>query len=211
MNTCNVDNFIYTKDFAFSKQNCEDIIKDGLKYIELDVSYVHRGDSQFSQKKMGRDDYQLFVPRTLDHWFAPVQECIFQGFDEYCQYISSCINLPVIAPVFKWQLTKAGSGGFSIWHIEQGPGYIASRLLVWSIYLNDVDNGGETEFLYQQQKIKPKTGTLVIWPAGVTHPHRGNPPYSNDKFILTGWFELPDNNVYSSLLNQPPPKSNSDE
>lgn len=211
MGKFNINNFIYTKEDAFSKENCEGTIKDGLKHMELDTSYVHKGDSQFSKKKMVRDDYQLFVPHTLDRWFAPVQECIFQGFDEYCQDISSCTHIPVIAPTFKWQLTKAGSGGYSVWHIEQSPGYQANRLLVWSIYLNDVENGGETEFLYQQRKIKPKTGTLVIWPAGVTHPHRGNPPYSNDKFILTGWFELPDHNLYMSLLNQAPSKNSSDE
>jgi hypothetical protein len=54
------------------------------------------------------------------------------------------------------------------------------------VYLNDVDEGGETEFLYQQVKIKPKRGTVVIWPGGFTHLHRGNPPLKN-KYIATGW------------------------
>ena len=54
------------------------------------------------------------------------------------------------------------------------------------VYMNDVDEGGETEFLYQQKKIKPKTGRVVIFPASFTHQHRGNPPMSN-KYIITGW------------------------
>ena len=29
-----------------------------------------------------------------------------------------------------------------------------------------------------------------IFPAGFMHTHRGNPPISNDKYILTGWFSL---------------------
>lgn len=210
MDKFNIDNFIYTKEDAFSKENCEGAIKDGLKHMELDTSYVHIGSLQFPQKKMGRDDYQIFIPKNLDDWFKPVQECIFQGFDEYSHYISSCIGTPSIAPNFKWQMTPTGSGGYSVWHIEQGAGYSSSRFLVWSIYLNDVQDGGETEFLYQKQKIKPKAGTLVIWPAGVTHPHRGNPPYSNDKFILTGWFEFPDNETYRDLLLSTPIKGNVD-
>ena len=57
------------------------------------------------------------------------------------------------------------------------------------IYLNDVEEGGETEFLYQSIRVAPKAGTLLIWPAGFTHTHRGNPPLSGDKYIATGWVQ----------------------
>ena len=55
------------------------------------------------------------------------------------------------------------------------------------IYLNDIEEGGETEFLYQQKKIKPRRGMGAIWPGSFTHLHRGNPPMST-KYTLTGWF-----------------------
>ena len=58
------------------------------------------------------------------------------------------------------------------------------------LYLNDVKEGGETEFLYQHKRYQPKEGTLLIFPAGFTHTHRGNPPISNDKYIVTGWLEF---------------------
>ena len=63
-----------------------------------------------------------------------------------------------------------------------------NRSLAWMIYLYDVEEGGETEFLYQQLKIKPKRNTFVIWSGSFTHLHRGNPPISGTKYILTGWF-----------------------
>jgi hypothetical protein len=53
-----------------------------------------------------------------------------------------------------------------------------------------VQEGGETEFLYQHMRVKPEQGTLVIWPAAFTHTHRGNPPLSNEKYIVTGWTEF---------------------
>jgi len=49
--------------------------------------------------------------------------------------------------------------------------------------------GGETEFLYQSIRIKPVAGRTLIWPAGYTHVHRGNPPIKGEKMYATGWFE----------------------
>lgn len=90
---------------------------------------------------------------------------------------------------FKIQKTSIG-GGYHVWHYESDIREHSHRLLTWSLYLNDVEEGGETEFLYQHQRVKPKQGTLVIFPASFTHTHRGNPPLSNDKYIVTGWTEF---------------------
>ena len=62
--------------------------------------------------------------------------------------------------------------------------------MAFILYLNDVDEGGETEFLYQSRRVKAKAGTVVLWPAAYTHVHRGNPPLSGSKYILTGWLEF---------------------
>ena len=57
------------------------------------------------------------------------------------------------------------------------------------VYLNDMPDGeAETEFLFQKRRIKPEVGTIVIWPAGMTHVHRGNTVFTKDKYILTGWY-----------------------
>lgn len=80
------------------------------------------------------------------------------------------------------------SQGYHVWHYEHC-GDTPQRCLAWSIYLNDVEEGGETEFLYQSQRYAPRTGDILVWPAGHTHMHRGNPPLSGEKFIATGWYE----------------------
>ena len=86
----------------------------------------------------------------------------------------------------------ADKGGYPYWHCELHPspedqGESLHRVVLWTIYLNDGFGEGETEFLYQQRKIVPKTGSLLIAPTAFTHTHRGNMPKGGDKYIATGW------------------------
>lgn len=89
------------------------------------------------------------------------------------------------------QKYPASKGGYPYWHSEvypQAPHNEAlHRILLFMYYLNDVEQGGETDFYYQDVSIRPKRGTMVIAPAYFTHTHRGNVPVSNDKYILTSW------------------------
>ena len=86
------------------------------------------------------------------------------------------------------QKTKPGEG-YHKWHCENDHTARKDRVCAFMLYLNDVEEGGKTEFLYQNIKIKPEEGKLLIWPAQFTHTHRGNSPISNNKYILTGWIE----------------------
>jgi hypothetical protein len=88
----------------------------------------------------------------------------------------------------KIQKTKVGEG-YHFWHCESAAMKARNRILAFMVYLNDVTEGGETEFLYQKCRFKPEKNTLLVWPAQFTHVHRGNPPLSNDKYIITGWVE----------------------
>lgn len=78
--------------------------------------------------------------------------------------------------------------GYHIWHHEDSGGALCStRKLVTMMYLNDDFEAGETEFLYLSRRETPKKGRVVIWPAGFTHAHRGNPPLTGEKYIATSW------------------------
>lgn len=89
------------------------------------------------------------------------------------------------------QWYRADEGGYPYWHCELYPRDASCetlhRHLLWTVYLNDDFEEGETEFLFQQRKVKPQTGSLLIAPAGFTHTHRGNRPQGGDKFIATSW------------------------
>lgn len=89
------------------------------------------------------------------------------------------------------QRYTAGEGGYPYWHCELYPRDANSetlhRTLLWTIYLNDAFDEGETEFLYQRRKVMPKTGSVLIAPTAFTHTHRGNRPVGGDKYIATSW------------------------
>jgi len=89
------------------------------------------------------------------------------------------------------QCYRADRGGYPYWHCELYPKDASCetlhRTLLWTIYLNDGFSAGETEFLYQERKIVPRTGSLLIAPSAFTHTHRGNTPNGGDKYIATSW------------------------
>lgn len=120
--------------------------------------------------------------------------CFFEGlqncFDEYAQEYSPVKSISMRCTNMKIQKTVPG-GGYHVWHFEQGNGREANRGMAYMLYLNTlaVEENGETEFLYQQRRINPIENTMVLWPAGFTHTHRGNPVYGDSaKYIVTGWF-----------------------
>jgi hypothetical protein len=92
------------------------------------------------------------------------------------------------------QKYQAGIGNYNYWHCEVFPQAPLNeplhRTLLFMFYLNDVAEGGETEFYYQNKAIRPTAGRMVIAPAYFTHTHRGCVPKSNDKYILTSWILL---------------------
>jgi hypothetical protein len=116
---------------------------------------------------------------------ALYKRCLPNYIDAYP--VLSNANLSV--QEMKLQKTRIG-GGYHMWHYETSGISVATRKLVYMVYLNDVVEGGETEFLYYHRRLKPKAGTMVIFPAEFTHTHRGNPPISNEKYIINGWLEL---------------------
>ena len=57
-------------------------------------------------------------------------------------------------------------------------------------YLNTVKDGGGTEFPFQNKIFSANKGDLIVWPAGFTHPHKGIVSLTEEKYIVTGWFDI---------------------
>lgn len=62
---------------------------------------------------------------------------------------------------------------------------VAARYLVFLWYLNDVQEGGETEFCDIGIRVSARTGRLLVFPPYWMFQHAGLPPVSGDKYILS--------------------------
>jgi predicted 2-oxoglutarate/Fe(II)-dependent dioxygenase YbiX len=87
-----------------------------------------------------------------------------------------------------YQVQRYREGEYYHWHIDGGSHQFSQRQLVALWYLNDVPGpGGETEFLYQDVRVRPEKGKLVLFPPFWTHEHRAVRVERGIKYIATTW------------------------
>lgn len=135
-----------------------------------------------------RQDQSFMLNYVSSRWCNQINQFLKSCALHYCDTFFALQNAHLISTDIKFQRTIPG-GGYHMWHYENGSYECAARELTWMIYLNDVDEGGETEFVHQPRRIKPTKGTVVIFPAAYTHTHRGGLLLGEqDKYIVTGWY-----------------------
>ena len=139
------------------------------------------GEVQFIEQHMIHRVHGIF----LQDFFKMVWEDIWPI---YTNKFSILKNARMEADGLKMKRIKPG-GGFHDWHYESGKDQPARKVVI-QMYLNDIDEAGETEFLYQNKRFAPKKNRVLVWPADWSHTHRGNPPIGKTtKYILTTWIQ----------------------
>jgi hypothetical protein len=83
-----------------------------------------------------------------------------------------------------------GSDGFD-WHADVANRASAERVLAMIAYLNDVAEGGETEFRAQQILVAPRCGSIIWFPPTFPYVHRGRPARSEAKYVVTCFLTYP--------------------
>ena len=192
--TVNINNFIGVYDNYITKEECNKVIKLYEDQNKFNNTVNRIGFEKSSILK--KQDQQFFAAsNNLDVWWEELKPMMFNFDLALKHYIentgaSDAYGVPFHFTSLKIQKTLP-TEGYHVWHIEHGKGFDNEcRAFVYSIYLNDVEEGGETEFLHFSKRVKPKTGRIVIWPAAFPYLHRGNPPLSGEKYILTSWMML---------------------
>lgn len=145
--------------------------------------------------KLAKEDDMLFFSNVVNIDNYVISKEFTNNFwaNAYVNYANkySILNELANHNIFELMIQKTQiGGGYHVWHCEHADRTTSNRLLAYIAYLNDVDEGGETEFLYYPKRVTPKAGTILLFPSAFTHTHRGNPPISNTKYITTGWVEF---------------------
>lgn len=161
-------------------------------------------------------DYKISLNPNSDLW-KDIDIKLYRILQEYLQnYVTSLKTLFFPTSEYKFFVNNILSeNGYQIQRYRKNIGKFTYhndfsvdfslyryRAIVYLWYLNDVDEGGETEFLGGKYSVKPEKGKLIFFPASWTYPHMGRIPISNDKYIITGWFYVEENKyVYDRLYD----------
>jgi len=193
--TVNISNFIGVYDNYITKDECDKAIK-----LYEDQDKFNKTVNRIASEKtsiLQKQDQQYFAnSNNVDVWWEDLKSMIFNfeiAFKHYSENtgaLDAYDGGPFNFTSLKIQKTLP-TEGYHTWHIEHHKGYHnEARAFAYSVYLNNVEEGGETEFLHFSKRVKPKTGRIVIWPAAFPYVHRGNPPLKKEKYILTSWMML---------------------
>ena len=187
-------NFVEVYDNVLTHDECKNIINyfEEMRKYNLVFDRQSYGDSLPHEKQDETcfvfDPDTFYIDKTHPVLVTVVDK-FWKCYKEYAKKYSILLksNTQGINSI-RVQKTNPG-GGYHTWHYENDGRHFGSRFAAFIIYLNNVPVGGETEFLYQRDRVPPAEGRIVIWPAAFTHTHRGNQPIGSSKYIITGWVE----------------------
>lgn len=133
------------------------------------------------------DEYEVQKERNI------IDEKIYQelkgAVSHYLGQFTFLATAPDIQDTgYLWQMYKQNDGYYKE-HIdgEQWSYSVYNRVATILCYVNTVDEGGETYFRYQDLRIKPEKGGVVIFPATWMYPHEALVPVSSDKLIISSF------------------------
>ena len=189
------EDFIGSYTHALDNSFCKEIMEAFDYHLFAGGVRVWQEDDQFEASNAGRFDWALdlehIAPRMYDslHPARQLNGVLMGALNNYVRKFGHLKTGTYSTTAQKIQKTPAG-GGYHVWHDENGEIGATGRILVWMVYLNDNFEGGETEFLYYNKRVQPEQGKLLIWPAGLTHCHRGGLVTKGNKYVVTGWFNV---------------------
>jgi len=176
--------FIFERPGALPPSFCEEVINR----FEANPQQQHKGVIGQTGEAHGniKQTMDLVVSdkddwKDIDEMFFRCTSAAIAEFRETYDYFKGPFK------DMGYQVQRYQEGGYYHWHIDGGSHQFAQRQLVLLWYLNSVEQGGETEFLYQNLRVTPEPGKLVLFPPFWTHEHRAREVRKGVKYIATTW------------------------
>lgn len=183
----NFDDLIYTNPNALDAETCKDITTRFERDPRKKEGITTTGLNEDMKKSM---DLRI---SDLEEW-KDIDEIIFkslaENLDQYTDKIIEIVGSPLWSNEINdngYNIKRYTPNDYYNWHVDcqsYKDGWTRTIACIW--YLNDVKEGGETEFAFGR-KIIPSTGKLILFPATWNFPHRGLTPIKGDKYIITSF------------------------
>ena len=125
--------------------------------------------------------------KILEKYINELHKC-YMDYQKQWPFLKTMLK-KIDIPAFNIQKYSRGDH-FAHLHSERTSLSTLHRLFAWMTYLNDVEDGGKTNFSHYGISIKPQTGKTLIWPAEWTHAHTGEILNDGKKYIITGWMHF---------------------
>lgn len=168
---------------------CDELIRYHLDSPDKRDGLMSGNDGNGHVDKSAKDSVDVTLPRCeLANRYIRALNTVTREYVAKYPHCNKLAPWGIVEPI-AIQHYQPG-GGYKIWHFERDNRneLIARRHLAFMTYLNTVDDGGGTQFLYQDLRIKAEKGLTLIWPAEWTHTHKGEVSPTQEKLIITGWF-----------------------
>jgi hypothetical protein len=191
----NSNQFLYIKKNSISRELCNDMIN---LFEQEDDRYEGVCGMDCVVNKNVKDTTDFVISNGGERWDKINKTLCKELANNVNEYLRNCNNTMRDT---KYQYLSGGLAHHSMqmqkyyknvgkfsYHEDSKVDLInkSDRKITFMWYLNNVTEGGETEF-WSSYNIKPEVGKLVLFPADWTFPHTGKVPISNNKYIVTGW------------------------
>jgi len=181
----NLNHFIKIYENALEPSVCDSLISIFDNNVSMHERFDQNGYPNFTQFNLTRNkNISEEINRIHNHIIK--KTIIYKK--TYYNYVDYRV-FPEENSYEQFRIKKYEVGGKDRFdtHVDVTSKDSCLRFLSFLWYLNDVDNGGETVF--SDLKIVPKKGNLLVFPPLWMFPHRGNPPISGPKYIMSGYLE----------------------
>lgn len=179
----NINDDNLCKQIIYFFNNNTSLQTQGKVGVGKDLKIKNSIDITINPKDLEKSEYQIFKK-----YFEQLHKC-------YLDYLNQWPNLEKMIKdldIGQFNIQKYNQGGhFAGVHSERTSIKTVHRVFAWMTYLNDVNDGGSTNFAHFNIDIKPEIGKTMIWPAEWTHAHSGKIVNSEEKYIITGWMHFP--------------------
>jgi len=190
-----MESFIHTKKNALSPELCNSLIKQYDNSPSLINPAVFNEGKTHNKAYCDSMDISIRPELLEDREWSPILTQLYiileQEKENYKSKYLGLSSVATLSRVPECVLIKyEPKGGHHVWHCERGSPHNRNRVLTWMCYLNDVTDRGGTAFYHQKEYINAEQGKLVMWSSEWMHLHKGLASPTQQKYIITGWFEF---------------------